>query len=383
MSITSDIKLKKNKFYYVVNPFEDVIENNDTDLQRYSNTFFESKNRPNIMNRAFYKMWELILMFNLVPIDQDFSSVHLAEGPGAFIQSTIYYREKFADKNKNDTFYGITLHSNDKNVPQMKSDFLKKFNNLKIYPTSNKEGLNGDLTNLQLIKNFIKYVKEDKKNIHLVTADGGFEWINENYQEQEMYQLLLGEIIAGLSVQAIGGNFIIKLFETYTEVTLKYLSILQVFYENVYIVKPLTSRSCNSEKYAVCVGFKQVKKFNEYMQILENMLEEINKCSETGNYIHDIFSDYVLSDKFINSIVLVNSDITNAQTITINNIIDYINKNNYLGELYNNYKDRQISATKYWINTYYPSNDNSIITIQDKIKEQVQNIIEENNKRNV
>jgi 23S rRNA U2552 (ribose-2'-O)-methylase RlmE/FtsJ len=267
MSITSNIKIKKNKFYYVVNPFEDMIENNDMDLQRYSNNYFKS----NIMNRAFYKMWELNVMFDLAPIDSEFTSVHLAEGPGAFIQSTIYYREKFANKKKNDTFYGITLHSNNKNVPQMKSDFLKKYDNLKIYPTSNKNGSNGDLTNLQVIKNFTEFVKEDKKNVHLVTADGGFEWINENCQEQEMYQLLLGEIIAGLSVQAIGGNFVIKLFETYTEVTLKYLSILQIFYENVYIVKPLTSRSCNSEKYAVCIGFKKIKEFNKYIQILENI----------------------------------------------------------------------------------------------------------------
>jgi hypothetical protein len=32
----------------------------------------------------------------------------------------------------------------------------------------------------------------------LVTADGGFEWDNENFQEQESYQLVLGEMIAAL-----------------------------------------------------------------------------------------------------------------------------------------------------------------------------------------
>ena len=77
----------------------------------------------------------------------------------------------------------------------------------------------------------------------------------------------------------------------------------------------------------------------------------------------------------------MNSDITVQQTITINNIIDYINGNNYFGELYNTYKNRQIQAMTYWIETYYPSKNNTITNIQEKNKEQVQNIIEENNKR--
>ena len=34
-----------------------------------------------------------------------------------------------------------------------------------------------------------------------ITADGGFYWNNENYQEQEAYKLILGEIITALNIQ--------------------------------------------------------------------------------------------------------------------------------------------------------------------------------------
>ena len=51
-------------------------------------------------------------------------------------------------------------------------------------------------------------------------------WIDENYQEQEAYKLILGEIITAFKVQEKGGSFVLKLFEIYTDISIKMISIL-------------------------------------------------------------------------------------------------------------------------------------------------------------
>jgi type I site-specific restriction-modification system R (restriction) subunit len=47
----------------------------------------------------------------------------------------------------------------------------------------------------------------------------------------------------------------LKIFDCFTEATLDMLALLSSFYKKVYITKPNTSRSANSEKYVVCKGF--------------------------------------------------------------------------------------------------------------------------------
>eukprot|EP01018_Ginkgo_biloba_P033079 Gb_18426 [translate_table: standard] len=55
-----------------------------------------------VLNRAFFKMWELLKNFDLVPpvgANPRFVSVHLCEGPGGFIQAIQRYRDNSAVKN--------------------------------------------------------------------------------------------------------------------------------------------------------------------------------------------------------------------------------------------------------------------------------------------
>ena len=65
-----------------------------------------------------------------------------------------------------------------------------------------------------------------KNKANFITADGGFIWKNENTQEQEVYSLLLGQIIAAVKIQAKNGNFVCKFFETFTKTSLKLISCL-------------------------------------------------------------------------------------------------------------------------------------------------------------
>ena len=106
-----DITLKletKNKFYYIVNPFEHNINDYKDDINSNVSIYFSNKDEPKILSRAFYKMWEILMMFDIANM-QNLTMMGIAEGPGSFIQAVIKYREKFYNITK-DKIYYITIH---------------------------------------------------------------------------------------------------------------------------------------------------------------------------------------------------------------------------------------------------------------------------------
>ena len=53
-------------------------------------------------------------------------------------------------------------------------------------------------------------------SVDLITADGGFDFsIDFNNQEQLAYRLIFCELITAISVQAVGGCQVIKIFDIY------------------------------------------------------------------------------------------------------------------------------------------------------------------------
>ena len=245
MEITRNLETK-NKFYYVVNPFEHKINDYKDDMTNLTKKYFGmTKEDPNIMSRAFYKMWEIIYYFDLAS-KKDMTYAALAEGPGSFLQAVLKFREKFGFDMKQDKYFGVTIHpENGKNI-EMGKQFMNYYNSRypdllnihKTYPREKamkyKSRSNGDLTEVKTISLFKKEIAKSKKYADLVTADGGFDWDDENYQEQEAYMLVLGEIIGALRVQNKDGSFVLKIFETFTMTSLKMIYLLSSFYEKVY-----------------------------------------------------------------------------------------------------------------------------------------------------
>jgi len=328
---------------------------------------------PPLLNRAFLKMWEMLVEFDLIPSTDNFVSSHLAEGPGSFIQATILYREMLAKLGKikscaKDNYYGVTLHSDHDHL-LMHQEFIKYFskephNRLHIMETKSLKELkdmygggkniskgnitNGDLTKLNTIKQFAggKDVESFTKLSDLVTSDGGFDWKRENLQEQEAYKLIFGEILTALKIQKDGGNFVIKIFESYTKITIKMIELLRQAYSIVYIAKPYTSRISNSEKYVVCKGFKKSVITASVIKKLEDILNTINKNEQYQ--IIDMFTDIKLNDKTYQFYKEINSDLLLRQYVGINNIIKFINLDNYNGIEFNEFLDKQIVAAHFW-----------------------------------
>ena len=186
----------------------------------------------------------------------------------------------------------------------------------------------------------------------MVTADGGFNWFDENYQEQEAYILIFGEFLAAINVQAKNGHFILKIFESFTMLTVKIIYLISQFYEECYIYKPYLSRDSNSEKYLICKNFKFEPNSPELLKLIENF-ENILKQMDTQMFVNDIIPDLEIPQDFINKIKNVNIQIANTQQIMINKIITYIKENNYFGEKYHIYKEEQEKANTWWIEKFF------------------------------
>ena len=366
MSFVDDPKYKNKNFYQVTNPYEHTITNSDKgklDIASYSKMYFklDETSKLNIVSRAFYKLWEILLLFDLVPNKTgSLITAHLAEAPGSFVQALIFFREKYYKSSDyaKDEHYVISIAEEGYGIPTFKKDFRSEYSRVKIY-----EQDGGDLTNTKSIDKFTKF----SKKADLITADGGFIWIDENYQEQEAYKLILGEIITAFKVQEKGGSFVLKLFEIYTDISIKMISILSSVYNKIYITKPLTSRPSNSERYVVCKGFKGVD--SAVIKAMEELLENINKNELNKMFLADILPNYKINQEMkyttnVSSIIL-----SNVQHESINKMITYINSGNYYGDQYHQYLEEQQKANDFWCSTFYPLDANDMKSVQKNLSE--------------
>lgn len=357
-----DITLKletKNKFYYVVNPFEHTINDYKDDINSHILSYLQyKKDEPKVLSRAFYKMWEILMMFDIANTEH-LNMMGLAEGPGSFIQAVIKYREKFYNITK-DKIYYMTIHPENGKYIEMGKNLVdyypKLLNGIKTYKKdiSDKDvnKINGDITKNKTINYMRNQFVQDKMD--LVTADGGFEWGDENYQEQEAYSLIFGEILAALKIQAKNGNFVLKIFETFTVVTIKMIYLLTLYYEEVIIYKPYFSRNTNSEKYIICKKFKyDWVKDKDFLNKKINILDKTLDLMDTKQFVVDIFPKFNISNNNLDVFKYINTMIANTQQIMINKLVQYIKSNNYFGDDYHMYRENQILATKWWISTYF------------------------------
>jgi 23S rRNA U2552 (ribose-2'-O)-methylase RlmE/FtsJ len=183
------------------------------------------------------------------------SSFHLAEGPGGFIEAVCHMR-----KNPNDVYYGMTLVNNDSKCPGWKKskNFLEENRNVII-----EKGLD-ETGNLLSVENFEYCYKKYGGTIDLITADGGVDF-SENFNDQEhtATKLIIAQVIYAISMQSTGGNFVLKVFDIFSNATVDVLYLLSSLYKEVYIMKPKTSRYANSEKYVICKGFNLNNTFNK------------------------------------------------------------------------------------------------------------------------
>ena len=269
-----------------------------------------------------------------------FKSFHLAEGPGGFIEAVAHIR-----KNKKDEYYGMTLVNNDIKCPGWRNSkkFLEDNPNVIIEKGVDKTG------NLLSRDNFIHCYNKYKNSMDLVTGDGGIDFSEDfNNQEYSATKLIIAQVVYALTLQSNDGNFVLKVFDTFSNAIIDVLYLLSSLYKNVYIMKPQTSRNANSERYVICKGYN----LNENKERVDYIIEKIYDNFDNLNsslYIETIFN-FKYSRTFISKIEEINIIIGKKQ---IDNILTTLNlMMNKKFDKIDYYKKKHIQKCIKWCETF-------------------------------
>lgn len=299
------VKKYTNPYEYIHTP----IPNNKSAICKY---------KP--ISRSFFKMVEITGLLYLLENyhDKTMKSFHLAEGPGGFIEAIALLR-----KNPDDIYYGMTLLSSDEGIPgwRKSADLLEKHKNIVIENGADNTGNLYSTCNLQYC--YDKY----NNSMDLITGDGGFDFsIDFNKQEVMSSRLIFSQICFAVIMQKQGGNFILKIFDIFTEFTVDIIFLLSCLYDKVYIVKPCTSRAANSEKYLVCKNFRLSNSKNLLMNFLQ-VFSDIDKCGDSFITITKIMN-LPIPYYFLNKLEEFNSIIGQYQIGNISSTINLIENRN-------------------------------------------------------
>jgi hypothetical protein len=245
------------------------------------------------LSRSFFKMIEMATQYlqSLTTARRPVNSLHLAEGPGGFIEAWLSLRNRQTHMQANhgscqtinllyqqDNVYAITLIDPAFEVPSWKRsiEFLRENPNVHIMSGADGMGNLYSIDNLRYLAERLRFQK-----IELVTADGGFDFsVGYNTQEYLACKLIFAEIIGALAVLAVGGCFLCKFFDLNNKLTADMLYLLQCHFRLIDIIKPCTSRPANSEKYIICYGFRGIS--DEVFERLLGVLDQWNQI-DTGN----------------------------------------------------------------------------------------------------
>lgn len=259
------------------------------------------------VSRSFFKMWEMLHDFSEdafgFSIGVPINAMFLAEGPGGFAEALVKFREGHSA----DRFFGISLRSVNKNIPDWKYQH-------KVQICYGSDGT-GDLYK----KTNLDHLAQTHPKMEVITADGGFDFSNDfNAQEESSVRLILCEIYAALLLQKQGGCLVLKIYDMFHEHTLKIVAVIKRFYEKIHVVKPLTSRPANSEKYLVCSGFDGERKgsFVERIGALIACYDDAKAKSFFDGIDHD--------PRVVHHIVCYNAYYTLRQAYYIERTIRYI-----------------------------------------------------------
>ena len=316
-----NIKKYWDKAKRATNPYEDV-NVLGTNILVKNNIYHDNKYYKysvNPLSRAFFKMIEISNRINIIPVEYQHKKgfiANIAEGPGGFIEAI--YKKRSINKIY-DTFHGITLKSKGKYIPGWSHFYKrrKKFINKNIFNL-----MTGSIYNINTIKEYISNF--NKKKAWLVTCDGGFDCSKDfNNQEKNSRKIIYTEIAICLSIQEKNGSMICKMFDLFTLFSVQLVYFITTLYKKVYIIKPVTSRPANSEKYIVATGFKGENKKLTYCMFQHIKYWDI-KYNNLKNEEDLYFSNINIPEYFIQKMKKMNISLVNKQKKYINLTVNHI-----------------------------------------------------------
>lgn len=157
-----------------------------------------------------------------------------------------------------------------------------------------------------------------------ITGDGGFDFTTcFDDQETKTLPLIFAQACFAIAMQREGGNFVLKIFDVFTQATIDVLYLLSCAYSETYICKPQTSRTANSERYVVCKGFIPGK-----IDLIElrRAFIDVTKNETSGIGIERLFYGKNIPSIFISKVEDYNAIIGQQQLENIHQTLSMIDK---------------------------------------------------------
>eukprot|EP00762_Andalucia_godoyi_P001987 ANDGO_02632.mRNA.1 Cap-specific mRNA (nucleoside-2'-O-)-methyltransferase 2 len=228
--------------------------------------FLRKQIGPEMCTTAWAKMYEMLAyhrrdIFGRYFIDgsmmKSMNSVHVCEAPGGFIAAFNHFLHvEYPRLAANWTWTGLTLNPDYEGHDPKYMINDNKF----ILATLNNwcfgEDDTGDIMELRNLMNLraVSHAKGGK--VMFFSGDGSIDCMDQP-EDQELITAHLHycEAISALTILEVGGSAIIKMFTLFEHPSVCLLYLLTCVFEKITVHKPATSRSGNSETYAVCVGY--------------------------------------------------------------------------------------------------------------------------------
>jgi hypothetical protein len=113
-----------------------------------------------------------------------------------------------------------------------------------------------------------------------------------------MIPLIFAQVAYAISLQQFGGAFVLKIFDCFSQAMVDILYLLASCYAEVVIVKPLTSRLGNSERYVVCKGFNVDNRMEMILalrKVLGDCIHQPDNTSVVGRILNIAIPQYFIS----------------------------------------------------------------------------------------
>lgn len=288
----------------------------------------DRKGSSNFSNRAGDKLWQVFTAVDdtlLDPLPGGSAFFDICGGPGAFSQLLL---EKYSELRNG---YGMTLRtpmtsSNDYWYP-----LLEKHNRFHILWGADNQG---DVYVPENLQNAVEAVKDEHMSV--VVSDGGFKIQKmgdkhmENLQELFSGRIVLSEFCLDFLIGAEKSHFVVKLFDSFSHLTVSLIYLATLVFEEVYIVKPLKSRIVNSERYLAAKRRKPASDITKFCTLLLQTIHA-NSYEYAQSHPNDPLSSpnsavpihiMTADTTFVECITAMNNELGRKQTAALKQIMD-------------------------------------------------------------
>ena len=328
---------------------------------------------PNKTSNAYMKLWEIYnTVHNLMPNKKHVKVFHLAEAPGQWINCTRHYLETKKDKVEEYDWMANSLNSkHPSNIKKFgKGIFSDEYGLIKKYPDRWLYGSDntGDITKGKNVKWFHNFVKEwtqnNKFKVDLITGDAGMG-SGANVKLIDLQKIDYAQLCMTASIASKGSNCVLKHFsylnmdfiesEKGSGFFISFLYLYNLMFEEVRLIKPLTSSPNSSEFYVVGLQFIGIDKaiLNKLIDCLDNF--KVNNAFFKKEEIPESFSKQII--EFLEKLYNLNNsqfDLVNMLLTCLVNpdprILKETNCKKYLDQEF--IKKFQKKKYKEWIKTY-------------------------------